>query len=182
MVALIGIWFYQQYLSAMSYRKLILVTALTMFAFSLLDVMMFARLNVKWGIPDHWLVLGLSICELMVLQWQWMPQVVLLAALCPPGMEATMLALLAGCHNLGSTVSSHFGAMLLHLWDVKPRGQEGDAAKFENLWLVVVVTSNLPLFTAIFLRYLLPDCKQNEKIPGIADPTENSLLRRWLNS
>jgi hypothetical protein len=32
--------------------------------------------QVKWGIPDHWLVLGLSICELMVLQWQWMPQVV----------------------------------------------------------------------------------------------------------
>ncbi len=90
------------------------------------------------------------------------------------------LALLAGCHNLGGTVGSHFGAMLLHYWNVKPRGhgvircfvslfgnvrsgkpvqlplpqalahrlymlcewlyfrigQEGDAAQFDNLWIV----------------------------------------------
>ena len=31
--------------------------------------------EVKLGIPDHWLVLGLSICELMISEWQWMPQV-----------------------------------------------------------------------------------------------------------
>jgi len=160
--ALMGLWFYQQYLSGLTYRNLIIFTAMMMFVFSWLDVMMFARINVKLGIPDHWLVLGLSICEQMISEWQWMPQVVLLAALCPPGMEATMLALLAGCHNLGGTVGSHFGAMLLHFWDVKPRGQQGDAAQFDNLWIVAATTSILPLFTAMFFRYLLPDCKQNE--------------------
>ncbi|CAJ1419544.1 unnamed protein product, partial [Effrenium voratum] len=177
-VSLLGIYLYQQYLSDLTYRQLIVVTSLAMFAFSLLDVMMFARLNVRMGIPDHWLVLGLSVCEQIIWQWQWMPQVVLLAALCPAGMEATMLALLAGCHNLGNTLGSNFGAVLLHLLEVRPRGRVGDAAELENLWIAAGVSSVLPLFTAIFLRFLLPDCKQNAKITTVADPTHNSLLRR----
>eukprot|EP00959_Pyramimonas_sp_CCMP1952_P431962 9046278-Pyramimonas_sp.AAC.1 len=64
---------------------------------------MFARVNVWLGIPDKALVLGLSTFEEILEQWQWMPQVVILAKLCPKGMEATMYALLAGCHNLGFT-------------------------------------------------------------------------------
>ena len=34
-----------------------------------------------------------------------------MSQLCPRGMEATMFALLAGCHNLGATISSNFGAV-----------------------------------------------------------------------
>ena len=41
-----------------------------------------------------------------------------------PAILHPRLALLAGCHNLGGTVSSHFGAMLLQFWDVKPRGRK----------------------------------------------------------
>ncbi|CAK9058697.1 unnamed protein product [Durusdinium trenchii] len=179
--ALLGILFYQQYLSSMSYRKLIVFTSLIMFACSLLDVMMFARLNVHWGIPDHYMVLGLSIFEGVVMQWQWMPQVVLLAALAPRGMEATMLALLAGCHNLGATLGSNFGAVLLEILHVKPRGRSGDAQQFENLWMAAAISSVLLLLVALFLQYLLPDCRQTEKITE-TNPTENSLLRRWLKS
>ncbi|CAE7248883.1 unnamed protein product [Symbiodinium natans] len=179
--SLLGMLIYQRYLGGLPYRMLIKITAVVMFLFSTLDVMMFARLNVKLGIPDHWLVLGLSICEQMVYQWQWMPQVLLNANLCPRGMEATMFALLAGCHNLGTTVSSNFGAALLHVLNVKPRGVAGEEAQFENLWIAAAISSILPLVTAVCLSHLLPDCRQNEKIGAVADPTHNSLLRQWLS-
>ncbi len=44
-----------------------------------------------------------------------MPGVVILSQLCPPGMEATMYALLAGCHNLGNSISANLGAYMLQL-------------------------------------------------------------------
>mmetsp|Transcript_61290 Transcript_61290/g.143436 ORF Transcript_61290/g.143436 Transcript_61290/m.143436 type:complete len:553 (+) Transcript_61290:68-1726(+) len=180
--SLVGIFIYQRYLGDLPYRQLIAVSALVFFAFSSLDVLMFARLNLKLGIPDEWLVLGLTICEPIVYQWQWIPQVLLLANLCPPGMEATMFALLAGCHNLGATLSSNFGAALLHFLDVKPRGAEGEGKHFENLWIAAGISSVLPLITALCLRHLLPDCKQSEKLDAVDDPTKDSLLRRWLRS
>lgn len=179
--SLLGMFLYQRYLGGLQYRMLIRITAMIMFCFSMLDVMMFARVNVRFGIPDHWLVLGLSICEQMVYQWQWTPQVLLTANLCPRGMEATMFALLAGCHNLGMTVSSNFGAALLHVLDVKPRGAVGEAAQFDNLWIAAAISSVLPLVTALCLSHLLPDCRQNEKIDAVADPTQGSVLRRWLS-
>lgn len=178
--SLLGIYSYKRWLSVLSYRTLIMTTAVVMSAFSILDVMMFARLTVRWGIPDEYLVLGLSVLETLVWQWQWMPQVVLLAALCPKGMEATMFALLAGCHNLGNTISANSGAALLHLLEVKPRGEVGESAQFEHLWVAASISSALPLVAAVLLKNLLPECKQNEALEAVEDPTSNSLLRRWL--
>eukprot|EP00931_Biecheleriopsis_adriatica_P036424 TRINITY_DN20987_c0_g1_i1.p1 TRINITY_DN20987_c0_g1~~TRINITY_DN20987_c0_g1_i1.p1 ORF type:complete len:604 (+),score=104.67 TRINITY_DN20987_c0_g1_i1:108-1814(+) len=180
--SLVGIYLYQRYLSELPYRSLVVGTSVVISAFSVLDVMMFARLTVKWGIPDHILVLGLSVFETMIWQWQWMPQVVLLAALCPKGMEATMFALLAGCHNLGNTISSNFGAVLLHILGVKPKGDVGESKAFENLWIAAAISSVLPLIAALLLKNLLPDCKQSDKIDAVGDPTKDSLLRRWLQA
>lgn len=50
------------------------------------------------------------------------PGVVILSQLCPPGLEATMYALLAGCHNLGGTIASATGAWVLQVLEVQPAG------------------------------------------------------------
>ena len=42
-------------------------------------------------------------------QWMWMPGILLLGQLCPKGSEATMYALLAGCHNLGNSGANMLG-------------------------------------------------------------------------
>merc|ERR1719261_1717319 len=69
---------------------------------SMADVVMLSRLNVRLGIPDDMMVVGGSVLQTVVGQWMWMPGVVILSQLCPKGMEATMYALLAGCHNLAT--------------------------------------------------------------------------------
>ncbi|CAE8646188.1 unnamed protein product [Polarella glacialis] len=177
--ALVGLAIYNKYLSSASYRTMIVGTSLVMSLFSVLDVMMFARLNRKLGIPDHMLVMGLSVFESMIAQWQWMPQVILMSQLCPKGMEATMFALLAGCHNLGMTISVNTGALLLEVLGCRPQGAVGESSQFEHLWIAAAVGSFLPLVAAVTLQHLLPDCKQTEKIDSVQDPTKGSLFRRW---
>jgi len=64
--------------------------------------MVYTRANKTYfGIPDHLFVLGGAVLNSIFHQWMWIPGVVLLSQLCPKGVEATMYALLAGCHNVG---------------------------------------------------------------------------------
>merc|ERR1719343_1913449 len=102
-----------------------IMTNLVVRALSMFDVIFFARWNVKWGIPDHIFVLGTGAFESVIGQWMWMPSVVILSQLCPEGMEATMYALLAGCHNLGITIASSCGAWVLQQLGCQPSGMPG---------------------------------------------------------
>mmetsp|Transcript_56667 Transcript_56667/g.165794 ORF Transcript_56667/g.165794 Transcript_56667/m.165794 type:complete len:560 (-) Transcript_56667:108-1787(-) len=179
--ALLGIFFYQRYMSTWKYRHMLILTNLVLSGFAALDILMFARVNVKLGIPDHVLVLGLSIFESIIAQWQWMPQVVILSYLCPKGMEATMYALLAGCHNMGNTIASNAGALLLKHLGVQPRGEPGESAQFEHLWVAATVSTILPLVAILVLYRLIPDARQNERIVDTTyDATSGSLYRRLL--
>jgi hypothetical protein len=107
--SLVGIFTYQRFASNWTYRRLLLMTNVVVSVLSLTDVIMFTRLNKRWGLPDHAFVLGSSVLTSVIGQWMWMPGVVILSQLCPKGMEATMYALLAGCHNLGNTIASNCG-------------------------------------------------------------------------
>jgi len=180
-LSLLGIYTYQKYMTDWSYRSLLTFTNVVAGLFSLLDIVMFTRTNLAIGIPDHAFVLGSSVLTEVLMQWMWMPQVVIQAHLCPKGMEATMYALLAGCHNLGSTISGSFGALLLQYLEVTPDGSNGESAKFDNLWKASAVSSVLPLITILSMVWLIPNAKQTERLIGdeISDATSGSLFRQW---
>eukprot|EP00930_Biecheleria_cincta_P080647 TRINITY_DN6901_c0_g1_i6.p1 TRINITY_DN6901_c0_g1~~TRINITY_DN6901_c0_g1_i6.p1 ORF type:complete len:584 (-),score=47.12 TRINITY_DN6901_c0_g1_i6:136-1887(-) len=178
--SLAGIYFYQRYLSSWKYRDLFLFTQMLASALGSLDVLMFARVNVKLGVPDHLLVLGLSVFEPIVRQWMQMPSIVILSHLCPEGMEATMYALLAGCSNLGGTISSNLGAFLLDRMGCLPAGKIRESAQFENLWVAAAISTVLPLLVQLVSLGLIPDAYQNERlVHDRSDATAGSLLRRW---
>mmetsp|Transcript_45827 Transcript_45827/g.84037 ORF Transcript_45827/g.84037 Transcript_45827/m.84037 type:complete len:577 (+) Transcript_45827:73-1803(+) len=179
-LSLFGIILYQKYFSTWKYRQLLIMTNVIASCLSLLDVAMFARINKQWGIADEFFVVGFSAFELVVKQWIWMPQVVILSFLCPKGMEATMYALLAGCHNLGNTIASNSGALLLHLLGCHPDGSAGEDAQFDNLWKAALVATVFPLISILVLYPLIPDAYQNETL--CADATAGSLWRRFTSS
>mmetsp|Transcript_25646 Transcript_25646/g.41178 ORF Transcript_25646/g.41178 Transcript_25646/m.41178 type:complete len:109 (+) Transcript_25646:1812-2138(+) len=100
----------------------------------------------------------------MVLQFGWIPGVVLMSHLCHEGMEATMYAIMAGSQNLGSNISYFTGAYLLQLFQVQPSGAKDEADQFENLWIVAVISSLGGLVPLFFLPYLIPDARPDEKL------------------
>merc|ERR1719272_1509113 len=111
------------------------MTNIVLSILNLADVILLSRLNVKLGIPDKAFVLGSSTLQTIVSQWMWMPGVVILSQLCRKGMEATMYALLAGCHNLGNTIASNCGAYVLLLLGSTPSGEDNETHTFDRLWL-----------------------------------------------
>jgi len=178
-MSVIGVAAYQRYMSTWRYRPLYMVSNLVFTAVSFLDVIFFARLNVKVGIPDHAFALSTSAVQQLIFQWQWMPSVVLLSYLCPPGMEATMYAMLAGCHNIGLSISSILGSFLLRVLEIRPNGSLQETEQFRNLWIAALIAMVLPLITVVALIHLIPEGRQGEELPGLQSATEGSLWRRW---
>eukprot|EP00932_Pfiesteria_piscicida_P006165 SRR837773.16089.p1 GENE.SRR837773.16089~~SRR837773.16089.p1 ORF type:complete len:153 (-),score=20.73 SRR837773.16089:42-500(-) len=142
---------------------------------------MFLRLNLKWGIPDDYFVMGSSVATVVIRQWQWMPGVVIMSQLCPKGMEATMFALLAGCSNVGSQVSDYMGAYLLSSLHVHPSGATGEAKQFENLWKASLISTLLPAITILMIPVFIPNARQTDKLLNeeSTSATTGSLWSRW---
>jgi len=182
-LSLVGIMTYERFLSRYSYRYLLVITNVVVSCLNFLDIIFYTRKNVEWGIPDHAFVLGTSVLSNIIGQWQWMPQVIILSYLCPKRMEATMYALLAGCHNLGNTVASSGGALLLDRLGVAPNGSHSESAQFKNLWVASLIASVLPLITTVALVKLVPDVKQGDPVMADdVDATDGSLWRQWQAS
>lgn len=181
--SLLGIYYYQRYLSDWKYRNLLVLTNLIFSLLSSFDLLLFTRTNVKLGIPDSVFVLSSTALGSVLNQWRWMPGIVILSYLCPKGMEATMYALLAGCHNLGNMVAASCGAWMLELLGCKPNGSPNESKQFENLWIMSGITTLMPLLTILLLFWLIPDAKQNESlIDGDSpDATAGSLWKACLS-
>jgi len=182
--ALVGVYTYQHHASMWTYRGLLMASNLALSFFSLSDLILFKRLNVRMGLPDTAFVMGASVLTSVIWQWQWMPGVVIMSQLCPHGMEATMYALLAGCHNLGNTVAANLGALVLEVLNCQPSGQANESAQFEHLWVASLISTVMPTLTLVLLPWLIPDAKQTDKIlhDDDRDATQGSLLRRWLGA
>jgi len=180
-VSLIGIYTYQRYMTTWKYRSIFIVTNLGFTFLCLPDLLMYSRYNLVLGIPDHAFMLGAAVAQSIVGAWQWMPQVVILANLCPKGMEATMYALLAGSHNLGNTIGSNCGALMLDWLGCTPSGVPGESDKFTNLWKASAISCSLPLITILALFWLIPDARQDESLidDSCTTATSGSLWRRW---
>lgn len=182
--SLLGIFSYQRYMKDWTYRSLLLMTNITLSVLSMSDVVILSRLNIRFGIPDTYFVLGANVLQSVVAQWMWMPGVVMLSQLCPRGMEATMYALLAGCHNLGGTIASNCGALVLHLLGSEPSGQPNESDQFKHLWVGSALSTVLPLLTLFLLPLLIPDARQTDKIlnDGDRDATSGSLFKRCMGA
>jgi len=136
------------------------------------------------GIPDTAFMLTAEVLENVVSEWQWMPQVVIISFMVPQGMEATMYALLAGCHNLGNFVSANCGALLLDELGVRPTGAIGEGAMFDKLWTASLIATVMPLVSICSLFWLIPDKYQTEKFTDDLGESESatsgSLYKQWM--
>ncbi|MBE7381614.1 MAG: folate/biopterin family MFS transporter [Leptolyngbya sp. SIO1E4] len=146
--ALIGIWVFQRFLKAVPFRVIFAWSTILSTLFGFTTLLLVTHANRAIGIDDQWFSLGDSLILTVMGEISFMPVLVLSARICPPGVEATLFALLMSVLNLAGLLSHEFGAILTHWLGVT----ETD---FKSLWLLVTLT-NLSTLLPLPLLFLLP--------------------------
>lgn len=146
--ALLGIWVFQRFLKAVPFRIIFAWSTLLSTLFGFTTLLLVTHANRAIGIGDQWFSLGDSLILTVMGEIAFMPVLVLSARICPPGVEATLFALLMSVLNLAGLLSHELGAVLTHWLGVTE-------TNFDNLWLLVTLT-NLSTVLPLPLLFLLP--------------------------
>ncbi|KPA83617.1 putative folate/biopterin transporter [Leptomonas pyrrhocoris] len=87
---------------------------------SVFDIVIVKRWNMDIGIPDHAMYLfGDAVVYEVSYYLAYMPTVVLLSRVCPRGSESMVYAVVAGFGNLGNSLSSTVGSLLMEfVWPI----------------------------------------------------------------
>jgi MFS family permease len=178
---IIGLWTYNKYMKEWNYQTIFFFSNLLVSAVHLWGILIYSRYNLTIGIPDHTFALTTAAMFSITHQWMWMPNVLLLGQLCPAGVEATMYALLAGCHNLGSSGAAMMGAYALEWFGITPNGSENEGHRFDQLWKVALLGCILPTLTIAMIPVCIPDAKQTERLldDSHMNATDGSPWQRW---
>ncbi|MBD0336873.1 MAG: folate/biopterin family MFS transporter, partial [Cyanobacteria bacterium Co-bin13] len=146
--ALLGIWIFQRFLKAVSFRVIFGWSTVLSSLLGMTTLLLVTHANRSLGIDDYWFSLGDSMVLTVMGQIAFMPVLVLSARLCPPGVEATLFALLMSIVNLAGLLSHELGALLTYWLGVTEN-------QFDHLWLLVLIT-NLTTLLPLPLLFLLP--------------------------
>jgi folate/biopterin transporter len=149
LASLLGVWLFQRFLKTIPFRQIFIWTTLFSSLLGLTALLLVTHTNRTLGIDDHWFALGDSLILTVMGQLTFMPVLVLAARLCPPGIEATLFALLMSVLNLSGLVSKEGGAILTHLLGVTD-------TNFDKLWLLVLIANVGSILPLIFIN-LLPN-------------------------
>ena len=147
LASLLGVWLFQRFLKTIPFRKIFIWTTLLSSLLGLTALLLVTHTNRSLGIDDHWFALGDSLILTVMGQLTFMPVLVLAARLCPPGIEATLFAMLMSVLNLSGLVSKEGGAILTHLLGVTD-------TNFDKLWLLVLIANVGSMLPLIFINLL----------------------------
>jgi folate/biopterin transporter len=159
LATLMGVWIFQRYLKAVPFRTIFGWTTVISSLLGLTTLLLVTHTNRLLGIDDHWFSLGDSLILTVMGQITFMPVLVLAARLCPPGIEATLFAILMSVFNLAGLVSQEGGALLTHFLGITE-------SNFDQLWLLVTITNLGGMLPLLFLKWL-PDSDPQALMPAI---------------
>jgi folate/biopterin transporter len=159
MASLVGIWLFNRYFKAVPFRKIFTWAAIASTLLGLTTLLLVTHVNRSLGLSDQWFSLGDSVILTVAGEIAYMPVLVLAARLCPPGIEATLFALLMSVCNLSYVTSTELGAILTHWLGVT----ETD---FTNLWLLTLITT-LSTLLPLPLVYFLPEATAQGQLPDL---------------
>jgi len=147
LAALMGVWVFQRFLKAVPVRRIFLWSTLLSAGLGMTTLLLVTHANRALGIGDQWFSLGDSLILTVLGQIAYMPVLVLAARLCPPGVEATMFALLMSVSNLAGILSHESGALIMHSLGITE-------TNFQQLWLLIVIANVSTLFPLPLLHWL----------------------------
>lgn len=155
--SLLGVWLFQRFFRTVPFRVFFGWTTVVSTLLGMTALLLVTHTNRAIGIDDYWFSLGDSLILTIMGQIAYMPILVLAARLCPPGVEATLFALLMSVTNLAGLLSYELGALLTHWLGVTD-------TNFDQLWLLVLITNLTTLLPLPFLGWL-PNAQAGEISP-----------------
>jgi folate/biopterin transporter len=164
LASLLGVWLFQRFLKGISFRKILGWSIVISTLLGMTSLILVTHANRTLGIGDRWFSLGDSLILTVMGQIAWMPVLVLSARLCPPGIEASLFALLMSIVNLSSLLSQELGALLTHWLGVTE-------TNFDKMWLLVLIANLSTLLPLPFIKWL-PDGDPQEANDRHLPPTE----------
>ena len=165
--SIVGIWIFQRYLKTVPFRVIFGWSTLLSAVLGMTMLLLVTHANRSLGIGDRWFSLGDSLVLTVMGQIAYMPVLVLAARLCPPGVEATLFALLMSVSNLASMVSYQLGAGLMHLLGIAQNN-------FDNLWILVIIANLSTLLPLPFLHWL-PDKETPQPLAS-----DQGIIPEWM--
>lgn len=171
LASLLGVWLFQRFLKTIPFRQIFFWTTIFSSLLGLTTLLLVTHANRTLGIDDRWFALGDSLILTVMGQLTFMPVLVLAARLCPPGIEATLFALLMSVLNLSGLVSKEGGALLTHLLGVTENN-------FDKLWLLVVITNLGSILPLIFIKLLPNEDPQLAATTQSTIPPANAILHQ----
>ncbi len=161
LASLVGIWLFQRFFKTIPFRTIFRWSTLLSAVLGMTTLLLVTHTNRAIGIDDHWFSIGDSLILTVMGQIAYMPVLVLAARLCPPGVEATLFALLMSVTNLAGLLSYEEGALLMHFLGVSE-------TNFDQLWLLVVITNLTTLLPLMFIKWL-PDSNSGDNQSAFSD-------------
>ncbi len=165
--SLLGVWLFQRFLKTLPFRVIFGWSAVFSAVLGMTTLLLVTHTNRAWGIDDRWFSLGDSLILTVAGQIAYMPLLVLAARLCPPGVEATLFALLMSVSNLAGLIGYEIGAILMHWLGITE-------TNFDRLWLLVVIANVSTLLPLPFLNWL-PNVA--EAMPQESATLDNAMVK-----
>ena len=161
-MSIVGVIAFRKFLISVNLKKLFVWIIFASVILSLPNLgLVYGWYNVL-GVSPQFFALADTFISAPLTEIGYIPLIVLVARICPKGIEATMFALLASIMNIGLALSDISGAWIVNHFDVRQAtslasdvaGHAIQAANYENLdkvLLIAIFSSLLPLPLVRFL-------------------------------
>ena len=168
------------FFKSVSFRKIYTVFILLNAALSLPNCLLFARVNLTWGISDYWFVASDTVVQSAMNVLYFIPGFLLLSRVCPNKIESTMFAILASNTNLAQTITYPISGYICEGFGIVPTGADNESSVFDNLWIANIVMAGIKLAPLACIS-LLPACRMTDAVVHSDDPVNtNSPLSRFI--
>jgi len=165
---LAGTLIYRRWLREVPFRRFFVCLVLLSSLLSLTPLLLFYKVNSAFGIPDLFFVAGDDVFLAAIGQIAMMPCLILVAKLCPEGVEASLYATFVALINFSGIASDYLSSSLT--WYIGVTYTD-----FEKLPVLIVVCAATSLLPLLCIKHLPPgtvmelERKENRKRPAKLD-------------
>lgn len=162
-VAILGTFFYQGFLSRMTFRNVFILTSILSGLIGTSDLFIILRINKMLGIPDQAAyMIGEAVMEPFLDSLWETPSKTIVSKAVLKGFEGSVYAFQAGMYNFALTISELSGSLVFEFAGVKTV----PPCDFHTLWIIVLCCHAVgPLIGGVIgAIFLVPNVRQDRAL------------------